>query len=190
MQRMSAVSAEQILASCAVVIERPVIWGAMDAYQHVNNTVYFRYFEDARIEYFERARLMGPVGQEASPTSSQAAGTAGSAGNADGGASAATSAAGTMIGPILAETWCRFKAPLYYPDTVRIGTRIRDIGEDRFTMEYVVISARLGRAAAEGGGIIVSYDYAAKRKAPMPAAWRTVLALPRLDAPPATTSRE
>lgn len=174
MQRMSAATAEQILASCAVVIERPVTWGAIDAYQHVNNTVYFRYFEDARIAYFERAGLMGPVGHAAGQASGQTA------------SNAAASAAGTLIGPILAETWCRFKAPLYYPDTVHIGTRIRDIGEDRFTMEYVVISARLGRAAAEGGGIIMSYDYAAKRKAPMPAAWRTVLALPRLDAPPAT----
>ena len=32
-----------------VVIEQPLIWGDMDAYQHVNNTVYFRYFEDVRI---------------------------------------------------------------------------------------------------------------------------------------------
>ena len=34
-------------------IEIPVIWGDMDAFQHVNNTVYFRYFENVRIEYFE-----------------------------------------------------------------------------------------------------------------------------------------
>lgn len=29
----------------------------MDAFQHVNNTVYFRYFEDVRIEYFERVGI-------------------------------------------------------------------------------------------------------------------------------------
>ena len=32
-----------------------VQWGDMDAYGHVNNTVYFRYFEDARMDYFEQA---------------------------------------------------------------------------------------------------------------------------------------
>lgn len=32
----------------------PVAWGEMDAFGHVNNTVYFRYFETARIESFER----------------------------------------------------------------------------------------------------------------------------------------
>ncbi len=29
-----------------------VAWGDMDAFNHVNNTRYFRYFEDARIHYF------------------------------------------------------------------------------------------------------------------------------------------
>src|SRR4029077_16692849 len=28
--------------------------GEMDAYQHVNNVVYFRYFENARLEYIRR----------------------------------------------------------------------------------------------------------------------------------------
>jgi len=37
-----------------VVIGQDVIWGDMDAYGHVNNTIYFRYFEDARIAYFNR----------------------------------------------------------------------------------------------------------------------------------------
>jgi acyl-CoA thioester hydrolase len=37
-----------------VVIEFPVQWGDMDAFQHINNVVYFRYFENARIAYFEK----------------------------------------------------------------------------------------------------------------------------------------
>ena len=32
----------------------PIRWGDMDAYQHVNNTVYFRYMEQVRVEYLER----------------------------------------------------------------------------------------------------------------------------------------
>ena len=31
----------------------PIRWGDMDAYQHVNNTVYFRFMEQARVEYLE-----------------------------------------------------------------------------------------------------------------------------------------
>lgn len=41
-----------------VVIEIPVAWGEMDAMQHVNNIVYFRYIESARMAYFERLGLL------------------------------------------------------------------------------------------------------------------------------------
>jgi acyl-CoA thioester hydrolase len=35
----------------------PIRWGDMDAYGHVNNTVYFRYMEQARIEWLEGMRF-------------------------------------------------------------------------------------------------------------------------------------
>jgi acyl-CoA thioester hydrolase len=40
-----------------VVIEIPIAWGEMDAFQHVNNIFYFRYFESARIAYFGRLKM-------------------------------------------------------------------------------------------------------------------------------------
>src|SRR5438874_13820945 len=43
-----------LLAAFPVIVEQNVIWGEMDAYQHVNNVVYFRYFENARLEYIRR----------------------------------------------------------------------------------------------------------------------------------------
>lgn len=46
----------------------PIRWGDMDAFGHVNNTVYFRYMEQVRISWFEhmdfldhRADGQGPV---------------------------------------------------------------------------------------------------------------------------------
>ena len=41
-----------------VIIKQEVIWGDMDAFNHVNNTVYFRYFEDARMAFFEKTGVM------------------------------------------------------------------------------------------------------------------------------------
>ena len=35
----------------------PIRWGDMDAMGHVNNTVYFRYIESARIAWLEQAGL-------------------------------------------------------------------------------------------------------------------------------------
>ncbi len=45
-------------------ITRPVLWGELDALGHVNNTVYFRYFEEARIELLKAIGL--PASAEAS----------------------------------------------------------------------------------------------------------------------------
>jgi acyl-CoA thioester hydrolase len=44
---------KELISAYTVVIEIPIAWGDMDAFQHVNNTVYFKLFESARISYFE-----------------------------------------------------------------------------------------------------------------------------------------
>ena len=44
----------EMLAGYPIVIQLPVVWGEMDSYRHVNNVVYFRYLESARLEYFVR----------------------------------------------------------------------------------------------------------------------------------------
>lgn len=46
------------LAAFPVRIELDVAWGDMDSYAHVNNVVYFRYFENARIPYLDRVGWM------------------------------------------------------------------------------------------------------------------------------------
>lgn len=46
------------LAAFPIVIELDVAWGDMDAYAHVNNVVYFRYFECARIAYLDHIGWM------------------------------------------------------------------------------------------------------------------------------------
>jgi acyl-CoA thioester hydrolase len=125
------------LSEFPVVIEWPVAWGDMDAFGHVNNIYYFRYFESARIAYFERIAFMETMER-------------------------------TGVGPILAAARCRFKYAVRYPDTVHVGVRVTEMGEDRFLMEYRVVSGSSGRVAAEGDGLIVAYDYRENRKAPIP----------------------
>jgi acyl-CoA thioester hydrolase len=39
----------------------PIRWGDMDAFGHVNNTVYFRYMEQARIDWFSAS--LGELGE-------------------------------------------------------------------------------------------------------------------------------
>jgi len=48
------------------IIESAVEWGDMDAFQHVNNTKYFRYFERVRFAHFEKYGLI--AGMQSSGT--------------------------------------------------------------------------------------------------------------------------
>ncbi|TDR23743.1 acyl-CoA thioesterase [Marinicella litoralis] len=41
-----------------VQVNIPVQWGDMDAFGHVNNAVYFKYFETARLAYFNAVGVM------------------------------------------------------------------------------------------------------------------------------------
>jgi acyl-CoA thioester hydrolase len=51
-------SAGSLLADFPVVITIPVQWGDQDAFGHVNNTIYLRWFESARIAYLERIGVL------------------------------------------------------------------------------------------------------------------------------------
>lgn len=49
--------AHPLLTDYPVHLTIPVQWGEMDAYGHVNNTVFFRYFESTRMAYLEACGL-------------------------------------------------------------------------------------------------------------------------------------
>jgi acyl-CoA thioester hydrolase len=60
---------ENLRKEYPVWISLPILWGDQDAFGHVNNTVYIRWFESCRIVYGERAgfdesaggRDIGPI---------------------------------------------------------------------------------------------------------------------------------
>jgi acyl-CoA thioester hydrolase len=132
-----------------VTIEVPVVWAEMDAFGHVNNAVYLRYFESSRIEYLRQA------GWFELPT-----------------------APGGRVGVILHSVQARFRRPVTFPDTLLVSSRLLTIAEDRFTLEHQVWSTKMGEVGTEGQGLIVSYDYQRHEKALIPeAARQRILAL-------------
>ena len=50
--RRGRVTETNFLEDFPLVVEIPVAWGEMDSLGHVNNAVYFKYFETARMAYF------------------------------------------------------------------------------------------------------------------------------------------
>lgn len=135
---------DKLVKGYPVVIEIPVKWGEMDAFQHVNNAVYFRYFENARLAYFDKFDGIGFMTR-------------------------------TGVGPILAATSCRFKTPLTYPDTVLVATKVTTIEEDRFMMEYRIVSTKNQKVAAEADCVIVTFDYKENKKVPVPEELRRLI---------------
>jgi len=128
-----------------IIITQPIAWGDMDAYKHVNNVMYFRYFESSRIAYFNRIGFLRSHETK-----------------------------GKDLGPILAHTSCNFILPLEYPDTVEVGVRVAKIGTTSFTMEHAIISPKLGLVAT-GEGIVVCFDFIKNHKIPMPADLREAI---------------
>ncbi|WP_407313029.1 acyl-CoA thioesterase [Desulfosporosinus sp. SB140] len=77
----------------------------------------------------------------------------------------------TGLGPILAQSTCKYHKPLQYPDQVIVGAKIKSMSKSSFVMEHLIISEKVG-VAASGEGVIVMYDYNASQKAEIPPAIR------------------
>jgi len=136
---------EGLLAGYPVIVRIPVQWGDMDAYGHVNNTVFFRYFESARVDYLVRCGFVDAYDNE-------------------------------KIGAILHSTSCRFRKPLFYPDTALVGARASEVQDDRFTLEYKLISDSQRALAAEGSSVVVSLNYVTRKIVSIPGRVRELIA--------------
>jgi len=122
----------KILEEFPVKINITVNWGEMDAYGHVNNANYFRYFEASRVRYLEEIDFY------------ECFRTQGLAG-------------------VLSGVSCNFVAPLKYPDTLTVGTRVTEIGSDKIVMEHFVASSQKGLAAF-GESELAVYDFGKDKK--------------------------
>lgn len=113
----------------------------MDAANHVNNLVYMRWMESARIAYFEKMNMD------------------------------ITFKSGESAGPILGWQDCKYIYPLTYPDSAIVGIRTIEILSDRFKMEAAVFSESHNRLAALSRQIIIPYNYKSLQKVELPVSW-------------------
>ena len=113
----------------------PIQWGEMDAFNHVNNVVYIRWCETARIELFRK--IWG-----------------------DRGINMKEILEGNGIGPILANFNVNYKIPISYPDNVIIQTRVAQIGNTSFNVEHQVFTEKMGNSVvAEASSVVVMLNY-------------------------------
>ncbi len=119
-------------------------WADNDAYGHVNNTVFYEWFDSAVNQWLVGQGLLD-IG------------------------------AGDPIG-LVAETGCRYFAPLSFPGDVEIGLAVERLGTSSVTWRLGVFAAGAELAAADGHFTHVMVARASRRPVPLPEAWRSALA--------------
>lgn len=122
-----------------------VRFGDLDAMRHLNNVVYLRYFETARIAFIrELVPGHSPAAPEAEPW-----------------------------GLIFAECHINYRSPVYFDEEVEIACSVGEVRRSAFQVLFrMTVDERL---AAEGYGWLVGFDYAAEKSAPLPENLRKTL---------------
>jgi acyl-CoA thioester hydrolase len=128
------------------LVLRPLMtrWADNDVYGHVNNVVYYSYFDTAVNGWLMDAtgtdiRLLPAIG-------------------------------------MVAETSCRFLAPLSFPDVVTAGLRLRHLGTSSVVYDIGLFRNDDEAPAGVGHFVHVYVDSATRRPVPVPPLIRNALA--------------
>lgn len=78
------------------------------------------------------------------------------------------------IVPFAAESLCRFRRPLSWPETVAAGLKVEHVGTSSVRYGLALFGEGSEEAAAEGHWLHVFVDRESQRPAPIPAAVRAV----------------
>ena len=147
--------------------EVEAVFGDLDAMGHVNNVVYLKWLETARIAYW--IHVTGQKTHAGLPT--------------PGGASHEPGPgvmSGALIDMILARTEIDYLSPVSYGERLDVFVRTSLIKRSSLVLEYAVRSRGDGRVVAEAKTVLVCYDYSTNRSKPVPDATRSaMLALDR-----------
>jgi acyl-CoA thioester hydrolase len=119
----------------------------VDAMGHVNNAVYFTYFEEGRAGY-TRALGLAPADLLEAPQ---------------------------RFPFILADASCRFLAAASLEDRLRVHVRTAHLGTKSSVFEYLITRLPDGLPLAVGRTTQVAYDYIAGRSMPIPTELRATM---------------
>lgn len=122
-----------------------VRFGDLDAMRHLNNVVFLRYFETARISYL---RALAPEHDPSHP-------------GAD------------TFGLIFAECHITYRSPVQFDEEVAITCSVGEVRRSAFRIDFTMRVA--DRVAADGLGWLVGFDYDAQASARLPEGLRSRL---------------
>lgn len=120
--------------------EMPVRWGDMDAFGHVNNSVYFSYLEQARASWWDSIQIdthRSPMPKEE--------------------------------GPVVLTAQCCFKKAIYYPADLWVDVYAHPPGQTSFMLDYEIrLENDPDMVYTEGSTKIVWVNYKASKAVRLP----------------------
>jgi acyl-CoA thioester hydrolase len=131
------------------------VFGDLDAMGHVNNVVFLKWIETARIAYW--IQVTGQRTHSGLPRSGGASHEPGPG-----------IMSGALIDMILARTEIDYRSPVSYGERLDVFVRTSLIRRSSLVFEYVVKARSDGRVAAEAKTVVVCYDYGLERSKPVP----------------------
>jgi acyl-CoA thioester hydrolase len=141
----------------------------LDPLAHVNNTVYFTYFEEARSYYFNELHPwleQWPSGEGHQEVESIVS-------HAPHNPRIQTHPNGHHYGVLIKEVTCTYMLPLVRSDTVEVGVRVVRVGRTSFIMEHQIRDVNEpGRIFATGKSVMVWCNYLTGRPHPVPPSLR------------------
>ncbi|CAB3804569.1 hypothetical protein LMG28688_06013 [Paraburkholderia caffeinitolerans] len=125
----------------------PIRWGDMDAFGHVNNTVYFRYMEQVRISWFEHIGVGGESHER-----------------------------GDGQGPVIVNASMDFLRQLHYPGDIVCTMTVGEPGRSSFDTGFELRRVDdPDTVYARGNARCVWIDYAAGKSVPIPDSLRATI---------------
>ena len=82
---------------------------------------------------------------------------------------------GTRAGIIIARAEIDYRAPAFAGDLLEVQLAVEAIGTSSFTLVYQIVKVAMDTVLAEARTVLVTYDYDANRKVPVPAQTRGFL---------------
>jgi acyl-CoA thioester hydrolase len=142
----------------------------LDALSHVNNTVYFTYYEEARSYYFDQLHL------ERWPTREKDQLFPDHETQNTRNARIQTSVTGAHYGSLIKENTCAYHLPLIRSDKAEIGVQVTHIGRTSILLEMQIRDTQdHARIFATGKTVMVWCNYHTGRPAPVPPMLRTAI---------------
>ncbi|HYK84849.1 MAG TPA: thioesterase family protein [Ktedonobacteraceae bacterium] len=141
----------------------------LDPLAHVNNTVYFTYFEEARSYYFNQLDTWlkeWPSREEHQEVESIVS-------HPPHNPRIQTRPGGSHYGLLVKEVTCTYQLPLVRSDTVEVGVRVVRVGRTSFMMEHQIRSVNEhDHIFATGKSVMVWCNYLTGRPHPVPPSLR------------------